>query len=102
MFALTIKGLWAHKLRSRSPASPSSSAWPSWPAPWCPTDTAACRRFDSAPAEASEGSRRRRSGRLPPSNVGHGERGPRLDAAIAQNGYATVDGVDEVALRNDG
>ncbi len=56
--------------------------------------------FDSALAEANEGVDA--YVRTPSAiDVGYGEPGPRLDASIAQN-VATVDGVDEIALRING
>jgi putative ABC transport system permease protein len=99
MFKLTIKELAAHKLRLLTTAFAVLLGVAFMAGTLVFTDTIGAT-FDSALAEANDGVDA--YVRTPSEiDVGYGEPGPRLDASIAQT-VATVDGVDEVALRING
>ena len=99
MFKLTIKELAAHKLRLLTTAFAVLLGVAFMAGTLVFTDTIGAT-FDSALAEANEGVDA--YVRTPSAiDVGYGEPGPRLDASLAQT-VASVDGVDEVALRING
>ena len=99
MFKLTIKELAAHKLRLLATAFAVLLGVAFMAGTLVFTDTIGAT-YDSALAEANEGVDA--YVRTPSAiDVGYGEPGPRLDASLAQT-VASVDGVDEVALRING
>ena len=99
MFKLTIKELAARKLRLLSTAFAVLLGVAFMAGTLVFTDTIGAA-FDSALAEANEGVDA--YVRTPSEiDLGYGEPGPRLDASLAQT-VASVDGVDEVALRING
>ena len=99
MFKLTIKELAAHKLRLLTTAFAVLLGVAFMAGTLVFTDTIGAT-FDSALAEANEGVDA--YVRAPSAiDVGYGEPGPRLDASLART-VASVDGVDEVALRING
>ena len=99
MFTLTIKHVVAHKLRLLTTAFAVLLGVAFMAGTLVFTDTVGAT-FDSALAEANEGVDA--YVRTPSAiDVGYGEPGPRLDASLAQS-VASVDGVDEVALRING
>ncbi len=99
MFKLTIKELAAHKLRLLTTAIAVVLGVAFMAGTLVFTDTIGAS-FDSALAEANQGvdAYVRSPSEI---DIGYGEPGPRLDASLAQT-VATVDGVDEVALRING
>ena len=99
MFKLTIKELAARKLRLLTTAFAVLLGVAFMAGTLVFTDTIGAT-FDSALAEANEGVDA--YVRTPSAiDVGYGEPGPRLDASLART-VASVDGVDEVALRING
>jgi putative ABC transport system permease protein len=99
MFKLTIKELAAHKLRLLTTAFAVLLGVAFMAGTLVFTDTIGAT-YDSALAEANDGVDA--YVRTPAGiDVGYGEPGPRLDAALAKT-VASVDGVDEVALRING
>ena len=99
MFKLTMRELAAHKLRLVTTAFAVLLGVAFMAGTLVFTETIGAA-FDSTLAEANEGVDA--YVRTPSAiDVGYGEPGPRLDASIAQN-VATVDGVDEIALRING
>ena len=99
MFKLTIKEFAAHKLRLLTTAFAVLLAVAFMAGTLVFTDTIGAT-FDNALAEANEGVDA--YVRTPSAiDVGYGEPGPRLDASLAET-VASVDGVDEVALRING
>ena len=99
MFKLTIKELAAHKLRLLTTAFAVLLGVAFMAGTLVFTDTIGAT-FDSALAEANEGVDA--YVRTPSEiDLGYGEPGPRLDASLADT-VASVDGVDEVALRING
>jgi putative ABC transport system permease protein len=99
MFALTIKELAAHKLRLLSTAFAVLLGVAFMAGTLVFTDTISAT-YDSALADANEGVDA--YVRTPSEiDIGYGEPGPRLDASL-EHTVASVDGVDEVALRING
>ena len=99
MFTLTIKQLAARKLRLVTTAFAVFLSVAFMAGTFIFTDTIGAT-FDSALAEADEGVDA--YVRMPSEiDLGYGEPGPRLDAALAET-VASVDGVDEMALRING
>ena len=99
MFQLTIKELAARKLRLLTTAFAVLLGVAFMAGTLVFTDTIGAT-FDSALAEANEGVDA--YVRTPSAiDLGYGEPGPRLDASLADT-VASVDGVDEVALRING
>ncbi len=99
MFKLTIKELVAHKLRMITTAFAVLLGVAFMAGTLVFTDTIGAT-FDSALADADEGVDA--YVRTPSEiDLGYGEPGPRLDASLAGT-VASVDGVDEVALRING
>jgi putative ABC transport system permease protein len=99
MFTLTIKQLAARKLRLATTAFAVFLSVAFMAGTFIFTDTISAT-FDSALAEADEGVDA--YVRMPSEiDLGYGEPGPRLDASLAET-VASVDGVDQVALRING
>ncbi len=99
MFKLTIKELVAHKLRMLTTAFAVLLGVAFMAGTLVFTDTISAT-YDSALADADEGVDA--YVRTPSEiDLGYGEPGPRLDASLI-NTVASVDGVDEVALRING
>jgi putative ABC transport system permease protein len=99
MFSLTIKELAARKVRLITTAFAVLLGVAFMAGTLVFTDTIGAT-YDSALAEANEGVDA--YVRTPSEiDIGYGEPGPRLDASLAET-VATVDGVDQVALRING
>ncbi len=99
MFKLTIKELVAHKLRMLTTAFAVLLGVAFMAGTLVFTDTISAT-YDSALADADEGVDA--YVRTPSEiDLGYGEPGPRLDASLI-NTVASVDGVDEAALRING